>query len=192
MSSSRKFRIPGYSAVVCCLVIFDVILLSTFGHAQPYEKKGVYRVNASGWIQSEIPGASDVFTCGECKYPIQIRVIYGSASSRGKEYQSNEEFLQALSTGNAQRTFARSVMEEQVPKNAPLDIMKTSISELGGLKVFQFHAVTKIGKSLSRRTIMMTVHRDRMVMVSLNYFEGGLDEPSRNLVKAFFSSFQFL
>ena len=39
---------------------------------------------------------------------------------------------------------------------------------------------------------MMAVHQDRMVTVSLNYFEGSLDEPSRNLVKAFFSSFQFL
>ena len=192
MSSLHKFEIPCRRAVVCCLVIFNVILSLSLVYAQPYEKKGIYRVNANGWIQSKKPGASDVFTCGECKYPIQIRVIYGSASFRGKEYQSNEEFLQALSTGNGQRTFARSVMEEQVPKNAPLDIMKTSISELGGSKVFQFHAVTKIGKSLSRRTIMMTVHRDRMVMVSLNYFEGGLDEPSRNLVKAFFSSFQFL
>ena len=79
-----------------------------------------------------------------------------------------------------------------MPKNAPMDIMKTSISELGGLKVFQIHAVAKIEKALSRRTIMMAVYRDRMVTVSLNYFEGGMDEPSRNLVRAFFSSFQFL
>jgi hypothetical protein len=58
--------------------------------------------------------------------------------------------------------------------------------------VFLFQAVARVEKALSRRTIMMAVHRDRMVTVSLNYFEGGLDEPSRNLVKAFFSSFQFL
>ncbi len=162
------------------------------GHAEPYEKKGIYRVNANGWIQSEIPGAGDLFACGECRYPVQIRVIYGSAFPRGNNFQSNEEFLQALSTGNAQRTYARSVMEEQVPKNTPIDIMKTRISELGGSKVFLFQAVTKVDKVLFRRTIMMAVHRDRMVTVSLSYFEGGLDEPSRNLVKAFFSTFQFL
>ncbi len=192
VSSLRKFGISGYRAVACCLVIFDVILSSTFGHAQPYEKKGIYRVSANGWVQSEIPDAGDVFTCGECKYPVQIRIIYGSATSRENKFQSNEKFLQGLSTPNAQRTFARSVIEEQVPKNTPIDIMKTRISELGGSKVFLFQAVAKIEKALSRRTIMMAVHRDRMVTVSLNYFEGGLDEPSRNLVKAFFSSFQFL
>ncbi len=192
MSSLRKFGIPGYRAVVCCLVIFNVMLSSSFGHAQPYEKKPIYRVNANGWIQSEIPGAGDVFTCGECKYPVQIRIIYGSAPSRGNKFQSNEEFLKGLSTSNAQRTFARSVMEDQVPKDTPMDIMKTSISELGGLKVFLFQAVAKVEKALSRRTIMIAVHRDRMVTVSLNYFEGGMDEPSRNLVRAFISSFQFL
>ena len=164
----------------------------SLGHAEPFEKKGVYRVNANGWIQSEIPGASNVFTCEKCKYPVQVQIIYGSAPSRGYKFQSNDEFLQTLRTGNAQRTFARSVMEKQVPKNTPIDIMKTRISELGGSKVFLFQAVAKVEKALSRRTIMMAVHRDRMVMVSLNYFEGGLDEPSRNLVRAFFSSFQFL
>ena len=192
MSSLRKFGIPGYQAVVCCLVIFNVIFLLSLGYAQPYEKEGIYRVNANGWIQSKIPGAGEVFTCGECKYPAQVRIIYGSAPYRGNKFQSNEEFLQALSTGNAQRTFARSVMEDQVPKDTPMDIMKTSISELGGLKVFLFQAVAKVDKALSRRTIMMAVHRDRMVTVSLNYFEGGMDESSRNLVRAFFSSFQFL
>ena len=192
VSSLRKFGIPGYRAVACCLVIFDVILSSTCGHAQPYEKKGIYRVNANGWVQSEIPDAGDVFTCGECKSPVQIRITYGSATSRGNKFQSNEKFLQGLSTGNAQRTFARLVMEDQVPKDMPMDIMKTSISELGGLKVFLFQAVTKVEKALSRRTIMMAVHRDRMVTVSLNYFEGGMDKPSRNLVRAFLSSFQFL
>ena len=70
--------------------------------------------------------------------------------------------------------------------------MKTRIFELGGSKVFLFQAVTKVEKALSRRTIMMAVHHDRIVTVSLSYFEGGLDEPSRNLVKAFFSNFQFL
>ena len=173
-------------------MIFNVILSSSSGYAQPDEKKGIYRVNASGWIKSKIPGAADVFTCGECKYPVQVRIIYGSKPSRGNKFQSNEEFLQTLSTVKAQRKFAQSVMVNQVPKNAPMDIMKTSISELGGLKVFQIHAVAKIEKALSRRTIMMAVHRDRMVMVSLNYFEGRLDEPSRNLVRAFFSSLQFL
>ena len=91
----------------------------------------------------------------------------------------------------AQRNFARSVMEDQVPKNAPIDKMKTSISELGSLKVFQFQAVAKVEKGLFRSTTMMPVHRDRMVMVSLNYFQGGLDEPSRNLVRPFFSAFSF-
>ena len=192
VSSLRKFGIPGYRAVVCCLVIFNVMLSSSFGHAQPYEKKPIYRVNANGWIQSEIPGAGDVFTCGKCKYHVYVRISYGSAPSKENKFQSNEEFLQTVSSGKAQRNFARSVMEGQVPKNTPLDIMKTSISELGGLKVLQFQAVAKVEKGLFRSTTMMAVHRDRMVTVSLNYFQGSLDEPSRNLVRAFFSSFQFL
>ena len=192
VSSLRQFGIVGYPAVACCLVIFNVLLSSSFGHAQPYEKKGIYRVNTNGWIQSEIPGAGDVFTCGKCKYSVYVRIIYGSAPSREYKFQSNEEFLQTLSTGKAQRNFARSVMEDQVPKNTPMDIMKTSISELGGLKVFLFQAVAKVEKGLFRSTTMMAVHRDRMVMVSLNYFQGSLDEPSRNLVRAFLSSFQFL
>ncbi len=191
MSALRKFQIPGHSAVVYCLAFFG-ILSSSFGYAQPYGKKGIYRVNANGWIQSEIPGASDVFTCGKCKYPVYVRISYGSTPSRENKFKSNEEFLQTLSTGKAQRNFARSVMEDQVPKNTPLDIMKTSISELGGLKVFQFQAVAKVKRGLFRSTTMMVVHRDRMVTVSLNYFQGSLDEPSRNLVRAFFSSFEFL
>ena len=192
VSSLRQFGIPRYRALVCNLVIFNVIFSLSSGYAQSYEKESIYRVNANGWIQSEIPGAGDVFTCGKCKYPVYVRISYGSAPSRENKFQSNDEFLQTVSSAKAQRTFARSVMEEQVPKNTPIDIMKTRISELGGLKVFLFQAVAKVDKALSRRTIMMAVHRDRMVTVSLNYFEGGLDEPSRNLVRAFFSSFQFL
>lgn len=192
VSSLRQFGIPNYQAFVCYLVIFNVIFSLSLGYAQPHEKKGVYRVNANGWIQSEIPGARDVFTCGKCKYHVYVRISYGSAPSKENKFQSNEEFLQTVSSGKAQRNFARSVMEGQVPKNTPLDIMKTSISELGGLKVLQFQAVAKVEKGLFRSTTMMAVHRDRMVTVSLNYFQGSLDEPSRNLVRAFFSSFQFL
>ncbi len=192
VSSLRQFGIPRYRAIVCYLVIFNIIFSLSLGYAQPYEKKALYRVNANGWIQSEIPGAGDVFTCGECKYPVYVRISYGSAPSRENKFQSNDEFLQTVSSGKAQRNFARSVMEDQVPKNTPLDIMKTSISELGGLKVFQFQAVAKVEKGLFRSTTMMAVHRDRMVTVSLNYFQGSLDEPSRNLVRAFISSFQFL
>ena len=79
MSSLRQFGIPRYRAVVCYLVIFNVIFSLSLGYAQPYEKEGIYRVNTNGWIQSEIPGAGDVFTCGKCKYHVYIRISTAAA-----------------------------------------------------------------------------------------------------------------
>ena len=192
MSWLSNLRIPGQWPVVCCLTFFEFILSSTFGFAQPNEKNDVYQVDGTGWVESTIPDAGEVFTCMECNYPVQIRIIYSPASSGLKRFNSNEDFLQALSTDHAQRTLARLVMKDQVAKKASMDILKTSISELGGLKVFLFQAAAKLDKGLSRWTIMMAVHRKRIVTVSLNYFEGGMDDTSRHLVRAFLSSFQFL
>ena len=160
--------------------------------AQQFEKPGLYRVDAVGWIQSKIPGGGEVFACSRCEFPVQIRFTYSVPSDPTMPFQSNEEFLQTLATGSAQRRFARSIIEDQVPENTPIDITKTSVSELGGLMMFRFHAVTKLGLTLSRKTMWIAIHRNRILMVALSYFEDGLDKPSRNQIRAFFTSIEFL
>ncbi|NIO08512.1 MAG: hypothetical protein GTO40_11105, partial [Deltaproteobacteria bacterium] len=143
-------------------------------------------------VKEKSTGSGDLFTCAPCKVPVRILIVDGPAPVNGGGFLSNDGFIRSLSGEKAQLDFATRVMRDLVARDVPLDILKTKISELGGQRVFLFQGAARSGTTISRKTVMIAVHRNRLVTVSLHYSEGGLDDSTRRLVKTFFSSFQFL
>jgi len=188
----RKFRSFHRRAYLCRVLVLGFLLVSSLAGAERYEKEGLFRVDVEGWIPSEIAASSHVFTCMICRNPVQVRIIYSPVSLIDNRFRSNETFLSSLNSAIEQRAYAREIMESQFPQGTPLDILKTSLSELGGLEVFLFQAAAKTEEGLARRTIMMAVHRDRLVTVSLSYFQGSVDEIIQGLIRLFLDSIRFL
>ena len=151
----------------------------------------LYRVNAQEWLRHGTPDG-EVFTCKPCSEQVQIQISVGPEIPSDAPLTNNFDFIESLSTEEAQTDFATSIMERSIPGELEIDIYQTGISSFGGLDVLQFAATVEVGPLLSYDTTMIALHRNRIIKISLNYLEGAMNEETSQVISRYFESFQFV
>ncbi|MCH9004757.1 MAG: hypothetical protein IH838_05635 [Proteobacteria bacterium] len=149
-----------------------------------------YRVNAQEWLRHGTPDG-EVFTCKPCSEQVQIQISVGPEIPSDALFTNNSQFIDSLSTEEAQNDFAVSIMQRSVPGSFEIDIYQTGVSSFGGLNVLQFAATVESGPYLSYDTTMIALHRNRIIKISLNYLDGAMNEETSQIVSRFFESFRF-
>lgn len=167
-------------------------LLASNSHGQQFVKQGFYSVDSSGWQHNTIPDG-DVFTCSTCDAQAQIQISYGPELKGDVKYSTNQEFLAALSTEQAQREFADSILRGSIPLQSgfTISIEKIGLSDIGGLNVIEFSAIVDMPPNVSHENSMLAIHKNRMMKLSLNYFDDGMDDKTRAATNRFYKSFRF-
>ncbi|MCH7663600.1 MAG: hypothetical protein IH859_06995 [Chloroflexi bacterium] len=151
----------------------------------------LYQVNAQEWLRHGTPNG-EVFTCKPCSEQVQIQISVGPEISADAPLTNNSEFIESLSTEEAQNNFATSIMERSIPGDFEIDIYQTGISSFGGLDVLQFAVTVEFGPLLSYDTTMVALHRNHIIKISLNYVDGAMNEETSQVISRFFESFQFV
>jgi len=150
-----------------------------------------YEVNTQEWLRHGTPNG-EVFTCKPCSEQVQIQISVGPEIPSDALFTNNSEFIDSLSTEEAQNDFAKSLIQRSVPGKFEIDIYRTSISSLGGLEVLQFGATVEVGPLLSYDTTTIALHRNRIIKISLNYLDGAMNEETSQIISRFFESFRFV
>ncbi len=155
-----------------------------------FEKPGFYSVNADGWTHNVVP-RGDVFTCAACKEQFQISIGYGPEFPDSSPLNTNAKFIRQFSSDSYRKKFAESIMSDAVPMGFRITVNRTGLSKLGGLDVFQFNATVDMNESITHDNRLIAVHRKRMMVVTLNYFDGAMTPKNEELIKNFFRSLKF-
>lgn len=172
------------------IIIILILIFVTNLYSATFNKHGFYSVNIDGWIQNSTT-EGDIFTCAKCKEQIQIQISYGPPLPKDALYKNNKEFIQALKTEKRQEEFAESFMKNAVPAGFNIKTTRTGITTLGGIEVFQFQAVVDFIKKLSYDTSMMAIHRNRIMKITLNYFDSALTPQNKKYIESFYKSIRF-
>jgi hypothetical protein len=172
------------------IIIFLILIPLKSSAIYAFEKAGYYSVNIDGWIHNTIP-EGDIFTCSKCNEQIQIQISYGPPLPKDNLYKNNKEFMKAFQDKKAQQKFADTIMQSSVPPGFKIIIDRTGLSKLGGLDVLQFHSKVDFISKISHDTNMMAIHKNRIVKITLNYFDGALNSKNNEFINNFFKSLKF-
>lgn len=156
-----------------------------------FVKPGYYSVNKEGWQHNTTPDG-DIFTCTDCGTQVQIQISYGPELHTDFTL-TNEIFLSKLNTEEKQREFVEPVIRKEIPLQSgfTISIDRVGLSEIGGLDVFQFSATVNIPPTVSHENGMVAIHKNRIMKLSLNYFDGALNQQSRRMIHDFYSTLHF-
>lgn len=161
--------------------------------AETLVRPGYFSVDVEGWQQQPGPDRT-IFACEDCGSPVQVQIDYGPELSADAEYKDNKQFLARLKTEEAQRQFASLLIEASVPEGVELqyEIQKVGLSEVGGLKVFEYSALIATAPRGTRDSAIVGLQHKRLMKLTLNHYDDALTPEATARISAFFKSLKFL
>jgi hypothetical protein len=174
-------------------LVASALLLAFSVQAQTFTKAGFYSVDATGWQRNTTP-AGDVFTCSTCGAQVQVQIDYGSPLPDNARFKTNEQFLASLKTETQQKDFADQLLRQSIPLQSgfKISIERVGLTKIGGIDALQFMAVVELAPNVTRDTSMIALHKNRLVKITLNYYDGTMNEKTRAAVNSLFKSLKFL
>lgn len=175
--------------IICYVAAMILISFSSASvHGQTFQKAGFYIISHDGWIRNSIPDG-DVYTCAKCKDQIQVQISFGDVIPR-PFFQA--DFIKMFDTERKRKDFADSMIRNEIPgKNYTIDVYRTGMTEIGGIKVAQFGSVVDMGNTLTHDVSMVGIHRNRFVKITLNHFDGAMNKEVEDAIGRLYSSLKF-
>lgn len=177
------------------LIIFIFLLsFSAFGetksNGETYKEDGLYSVTVTDWLHQTTP-LGEQFILKTTPKPITISIQYGSES---KEL-SEESFFKIFKDKKSQKDFAKDIIEKAIPLKSGYRVQVDETVEGGffGLKMLEYTATVIIGEAvmIMKETTFIGVHKNKILKVTLNFFDGDLTDQSRSSISKFFESLKF-
>ena len=149
-----------------------------------YEKEGFYTIDNTGWVTKETL-VGEVFICSECPDLVQVQISYGPEAGADAPFHNDRQFMNVLNTIKKKKQLAKMMLENGMPPEIfKSDIIAVADDEIGGLKAIRYSAVVKATNNMEfRETTLVTMHKNRMVKFSANFYEGKLSEKSAILLQ---------
>lgn len=173
------------------LVLLFCLAMPGMGHAETFARPGLYSVVVTDWLHQTIPGG-DVFTCTKCKDKVQISITLGPPF----ENDADKEKIVALFKDREQwEAFARSLIEEAIP--APTDRYEIEVYQTGlvthqGKNLLQLGSLVRMGSLTSYDTSILSIHNNRIMKITVNYFEGAMNDEVSRQIASFLDSVRFI
>jgi hypothetical protein len=173
------------------LVLLFCLVTPGIGHAETFARPGLYSVVVTDWLHQTIPGG-DVFTCTKCKDQVQISITSGPPF----ENDADKAKIVALFKDREQwEAFARSLIEEAIP--APTDRYDIEVYQTGlvthqGKNLLQLASLVLMGSLTSYDTSILSIHNNRIMKITVNYFEGAMNDEVSRQIYSFLDSIRFI
>lgn len=160
--------------------------------AEVFRKPGYYSVDATGWVHGTGPHG-DLFACQNCPSRVQLQLEYGPPLPADSPYKTNREFLARLKTEDTQKQFADLMLQQSLPPNLDLEVSvdQVRMTQIGGLDAFEFSALVNGAPQATREHSFVAIHKNRIMKLTLDYFENGMDEATLARIGALLKSLKF-
>jgi hypothetical protein len=189
--SSVQLKIHWDDFIACLLVAY-ALSLPALAFGQDGAEK-LYTLDSKNWQRNKTP-AGEVFTCSVCEAQIQVQIDAGPPLGPDAKYKSNEQFLATLRTPEQQKQFADGMLRAQIPLQSGFNIRieRTGLTKIGGQEAFQYMAIVELKPTATRDTTMLLIYKNRLVKISVNYYEGSFSPKARDAIGALFASIKFI
>lgn len=160
--------------------------------AEVWTVPGAYTLKVDGWSRAATPEGFN-YRCTKCSEQIEIEVKYGPPLSPTATWKTNDELMADLSTPEKRQTFADVIMKGAVPSGigAKVAIKRVALEQIGGLRVLMMASEVEIGRSLTLDTSMVAIHKNRLMRISIHFFEGAMTAENREAINAFMDGLAF-
>ncbi|WP_334469104.1 hypothetical protein [Arsenophonus sp. PmNCSU2021_1] len=167
------------------------MLISSVCHG--YTKNNFYTIDSNGWVVKSTP-VGEVFVCSDCSDLVQVQISYGNEAGNNTPFHNDKQFVEAFDTPEKKKQFANMLLEGAMPsENYDLDIIAVGDDHIGGLKAIRYSAIIKMSRDmLTRETTLITMHKNRIVKFSANFYENKLSGKSAILLEKLSNSLKFL
>jgi len=161
--------------------------------ATAYIKDGYYEVDSNGWLVKNTP-VGEVFICQECPDFVQVQISYGPEAGEDAPFHNSEQLSKSFNTDKKKKQFADMLLKSGMPSDGySVDIIKVDDGFLGKNKAITYSAIVKFpGDNTARETTFVTMHKNRMVKFSANFYEDKLSGKSAIHLDKLYKSIKFL
>lgn len=172
-------------------ISFFVLLISSVCHG--YTKNNFYTIDSNGWVVKSTP-RGDVFVCSDCPDLVQVQISYGDDVGNEAPFHNDKQFVKAFGTKEKKKQFAEMLLNGGMPsENYSINVIAVEDDSIGGLQAIRYSAIVKMsGDMLTRETTLVTMHKNRIVKFSANFYDGKLNDKSAVILENLSQSLKFL
>ena len=135
----------------------------------------------------------EVFTCSICEDQVQLQIDIGPPLASDSIFKSNAQFLAGLKSPEQQKLFAETMIRSQIPLQSgfAMTIQRTGLTTIGGQDAFQYMALVDMKPVATRDTTMILMYKNRIIKISVNYYDGTFGQKARDALGPVLSSLSF-
>lgn len=168
--------------------IFSVLILVI--SATSFAKTGYENVltfDSSKWISQKTPTGFGL-SCRLCDNQLMISIDIVPVNKANKYTKSNAAFISYLMVDK--NDFARR-MASDAAMGGKVKLIKADKAKINNKDVFRYIFTADDGVSKTFDNTSMLLHKDRMIKITLNYYDGYFSSKDRAQVDAFYKSIKF-
>lgn len=168
--------------------IFSVLILII--SATSFAKTGYENIltfDSSKWISQKTPTGFGL-SCRLCDNQLMISIDIVPVNKANKYTKSNAAFISYLMADK--NDFARR-MASDAAMGGKVKLIKADKAKINNKDVFRYIFTADDGVSKTFDNTSMFLHKDRMIKITLNYYDGYFSSKDRAQVDAFYKSIKF-
>ena len=149
-----------------------------------------FTAGSKSWQKTNVPDGV-AFICLACDGQTMIQINAIPVNPNNPKAKTNEAFLAQYQTKAQQESFAKNMVKGQIPidtKDINIEVFRTGFVKIGGKKAFQFSTAVEMKPYTTIDTTALFIHKDKIIKVSLNYYDGMFGAKSRKAVNELYSS----
>lgn len=163
-----------------------ISIISTMSFAKTgYEN--IITFNYSNWISQKTPTGFGL-SCKLCDNQLMISMDIVPVNKSNKYTKSNADFISYLMLNKDD--FARK-MASDAAMGGKFKLIKADKAKINNKEVFRYMFTVDGGPNRTFDNTSMFLHKDRMIKITLNYYDGHFSTKDRAQVDALYKSIRF-
>lgn len=167
------------------IYIFAAVISVTSFAKTGYEN--IITFNSNNWISQKTPTGFGL-SCKLCDNQLMISMDIVPVNKSNKYTKSNADFISYLML--SKDDFARK-MAADAAMGGKFKIIKVGKAKINNKEVFRYIFTVDSGPSRTFDNTSMFLHKDRMIKITLNYYDGYFSSKDRAQVDSLYKSIKF-
>ena len=163
------------------LSLFSVICSAKTGY------ENILTFDSKGWSSQKTPTGFGL-SCTACDNQVMVSMDIVPIDKGNKFTKSNELFVSYLMSekDNLAKKFATDTA-----MGGKVKILKADKVKMSGKDVYRYMFIADMGMNKTFDNTSMMLHKDRMIKITLNYFDGYFSQKDKAQVDHFYKSIKF-
>lgn len=165
-------------------ILISIISVTSFAKTG-YEN--ILTFNANDWISQKTPTGFGL-SCRICDNQLMVSMDIVPVNKANKYTKSNADFISYLMMNKD--SFAKK-MASDTAMGGKIQLIRADRAKINNKEVFRYVFIVDGGLNKTFDNTSMLLHKDRMIKITLNYYDGHFSTKDRAQVDALYKSIRF-